>query len=304
MDRLHNLAPLVEQISIDEAFVDISDLRESPRETAGKLQKQVLEELNLPCSVGVASNKLVAKIATEVGKKSARSQEGSLPGYPCGLTVVPSGSEAAFLSRLPVSMLWGVGPKTEKRLNGLGIHFIGDLVALGEVALVELFGENGRDLARHALGVDNRPVVCEHVAKSVSQENTFVRDVSDDKTLETSLKKLSAEVGRNLRRENLAGTTVKLKLRWTDFTTLTRQITLPAATNLDDEIFHCALELLQRVRVKGQPVRLIGVGVSNLGSPVRQLELWGKESEKARKLREVLDDLQEKYGRKIIDRGR
>ena len=299
MEKLKNLAPLVEQISIDEAFVDISDILIPPVSTAGKLQKQILDDLGLPCSVGVASNKLVAKIATETGKKAARNAD-----YPYALTVVPAGAEAEFLSKLPVSMLWGVGPKTEKRLAELGIHRIGELAALGEVFLAAMFGENGRELAHHALGQDNRPVVTEHVTKSISQENTFSRDVHDDKTLETMLKELSAEVGKNLRHENLVGTTVKLKIRWPDFTTITRQVTLPVATNLDEDIYLSAHNLLQRVREKGQAVRLIGVAVSNLGPPVRQMELWGQESEKARKLRDVLDDLQARYGKKIIDRGR
>jgi DNA polymerase-4 len=200
-------------------------------------------------------------------------------------------------------MLWGVGPKTEKRLSGLGIHTIGQLAALDESTLAALFGENGREMARHARGQDERLVVTEHGAKSISQEITFARDVRDDKMLESTLKELSAQVGKNLRHEHLAGTTVKLKLRWPDFTTLTRQITLPAPTDQDDEIYETALGLLKRVREKGQFVRLIGVGVSNLGPPVRQMELWGQESEKARKLREVLDELQEKYGKRIIDRG-
>ncbi|MCX6081400.1 MAG: DNA polymerase IV [Chloroflexi bacterium] len=299
MDRLNNLAPLVEQISIDEAFVDISDMRAPSLDIARALQKQIMDELGLPCSVGVASNKLVAKIATETGKKAARS----LPDYPYALTVVPFGSEAEFLSRLPVSMLWGVGPKTEQRLSELGVHRIGELAALGEANLAAMFGENGRELAQHALGLDTRPVVNEHVTKSISQENTFARDVSDDKALESMLRQLASEVARNLRHDHLAGTTIRLKLRWPDFTTLTRQITLPGATNLDGEIYQAALELLHKVREKGQAVRLIGVGVSNLGPPVRQMELWGQQSEKARKLQEALDDLQNRYGKKIIDRG-
>ena len=299
MDRLNNLAPLVEQISIDEAFVDISDMRAPSLDIARALQKQIMDELGLPCSVGVASNKLVANIATETGKKAARS----LPDYPYALTVVPFGSEAEFLSRLPVSMLWGVGPKTEQRLSELGVHRIGELAALGEANLAAMFGENGRELAQHALGLDTRPVVNEHVTKSISQENTFARDVSDDKALESMLRQLASEVARNLRHDHLAGTTIRLKLRWPDFTTLTRQITLPGATNLDGEIYQAALELLHKVREKGQAVRLIGVGVSNLGPPVRQMELWGQQSEKARKLQEALDDLQNRYGKKIIDRG-
>jgi DNA polymerase-4 len=201
-------------------------------------------------------------------------------------------------------MLWGVGPKTEKRLAELGVQRIGELAALGEANLAAMFGENGRMLARHALGQDERPVVSEHVTKSISQENTFARDISDDRELENMLKTLAAQVGKNLRQERLAGTTVKLKLRWPDFTTLTRQSSLPVATNLDEEIFQAARALLHKVREKGQAVRLIGVGVSNLGVPARQMELWGQKSEKARKLQEALDDLQAKYGKKIIDRGR
>jgi DNA polymerase-4 len=305
MDRLNNLAPLVEQISIDEAFIELSDLREPVSETARKLQKQILDELGLPCSVGIASNKLVAKIATETGKKTARgTASGKLPDYPYALTLVPTGNEAEFLSNLPVSMLWGVGPKTEKRLAELGVQRIGELAALGEANLAAMFGENGRMLARHALGQDERPVVSEHVTKSISQENTFARDISDDRELENMLKTLAARVGKNLRQEHLAGTTIKLKLRWPDFTTLTRQSSLPVATNLDEEIYEAARALLHKVREKGQAVRLIGVGVSNLGVPARQMELWGQKSEKARKLQEALDDLQAKYGKKIIDRGR
>ena len=304
MERLHNISPrfanqIVEQISIDEAFVDISDMREPVAQIAGKLQKQILDELGLPCSVGVASNKLVAKIATETGKKAARG-----PRYPNALTIVPGGTEAEFLAPLPVSMLWGVGPKTEKRLAGLGIRSIGQLAAMGEPALTALFGENGREMARHALGQDERPVLAERVTKSISQETTFARDVRDDKVLETTLKKLAAQVGKNLRHEQLAGTTVKLKLRWPDFTTLTRQMTLPIATNLGDDIYLAARDLLGKVREKGQAVRLIGVGVSNLGPPARQMELWGQENEKARKLREVLDALQEKYGEQMVKKGR
>ena len=299
MERLHNLSPLVEQISIDEAFVDISDMREPAAQIAAKLQKQILDELGLPCSVGVASNKLVAKIATETGKKTARG-----PRYPYALTVVPGGTEAEFLAPLPVAMLWGVGPKTEKRLAELGIRSIGQLAALGEPALAALFGENGRELARHALGQDDRPVVTERATKSISQEITFARDVRDDKLLEDTLKELAAQVGKNLRHEHLAGATVKLKLRWPDFTTLTRQTTLPIATDLEDVIYQTARDLLNKVREKGQAVRLIGVGVSNLGPPARQMELWGQESEKAHKLREVLDVLQDKFGEKMVKKGR
>ncbi len=299
MKRLNELSPLVEQISIDEAFVDISDLREDPEKVARRLQKRVNEELGLPCSVGVASNKLVAKIATEVGKKTAEKDQ-----PPNAITVVPLGTEAAFLDPLPARMLWGVGPKTAARLAELGIHTIGDIARHPAEDLARRYGENGRDLARRARGEDDSPVVIEHEAKSISQETTFARDVSDDGALVGTLRELSAEVGRRLRKSQVAGTTVKLKLRWPDFTTLTRQLTLPQPTDQDEQIYVTALSLLGKVRSKGKAVRLIGVGVSGLGEPLRQLELWGAGDERSRKLQQTLDELHDRFGKKSIRRGK
>lgn len=299
MDILRDLTPLVEQISIDEAFLDISDLPSPPPQAARDLQARIRDELNLPSSIGIASNKLVAKIATEVGKKSAKGS-----GPPFALTVVPAGQETEFLFPLPAEMLWGVGPKTSAKLAELGIHTIGEIATWPEQELIRRFGENGRDLAHHAKGIDNRPVVTEHEIKSISQEITFSRDTTDEKVLERVLRDLSAQVGRRLRKQELAGTTIKVKLRWSDFTTLTRQITLPSPTDQDEEIASIALQLMQRVRPKGQAVRLIGVGVSGLGAPIRQLGLWDADAEKQRKLQEAVDELREKYGEKAIKRGR
>jgi len=298
MERLRDLTPLVEQISIDEAFLDISDLNDPPERIARGLQAGIRDELHLPSSIGIAPNKLVAKIATEVGKKAAK---GDKP--PFALTIVPFGKEAEFLSPLPADMLWGVGPKTSARLGELGIHTIGDIARWPVEELVRLFGENGRDMAKHARGQDERPVVTEREVKSVSQEVTFSRDVRDDESLEKTLVKLSAQVGRRLRKNNLAGSTVKLKIRWPDFTTLTRQVTLPGATDNDTEIAETALGLLRKIRKPGRAVRLIGVGVSGLGKPMRQLELWETSTEKEIKLQKVLDELKEKYGDNAIKRG-
>jgi DNA polymerase-4 len=298
MERLGKLTPLVEQISIDEAFLDISDLSDPPERIARGLQASIREELHLPSSIGIAPNKLMAKIATEVGKKAA--QEGKPP---CALTIVPSGKEAEFLAPLPADMLWGVGPKTSARLSDLGIHTIGDIASWPEDELVHLFGENGRDMARHARGRDDRPVATESEIKSISQEVTFSRDVRDDKSIEKTLTELSSKVGQRLRKHGLAGTTVKLKIRWPDFTTLTRQVTLPSSTNQDNEISKTALGLLKKIRKSGQAVRLIGVGVSGLGEPMRQLELWERGSEKERKLQEAVDELRENFGKDAIKRG-
>jgi DNA polymerase-4 len=298
MERLNALSPLVEQISIDEAFIDISDLREASEKIAWQLQTKVREEVGLPCSVGIASNKLVAKTATEVGKHSAK---GDSP--PNALTVVPAGQEAEFLAPLPVGMLWGVGPKTGAQLKELGICTIGELAAWPEKDLITRFGEHGREMAQHAHGVDARPVITEHEIKSISQETTFARDVREDKVLETTLKELSAQVGKRLRKSNLAGTTVKLKIRWSDFTTLTRQTTLPTPTDVDNEIIKTALDLMKKVRSPGKAVRLIGVGVSGLGEPLRQLDLFDAGSEKERKLQATIDALQERFGEKAITKG-
>ena len=200
-------------------------------------------------------------------------------------------------------MLWGVGPKTEAKLSELGIHTIGDIARWPEADLVNRFGENGRELANHAKGRDERPIVTERETKSISQETTFTRDVSDDKSLEKALREQAAEVARSLRKNDLAGKTVKLKIRWPDFTTLTRQTTLPQPTDSDEEIIKTALKLLHDVRKPRQAVRLIGVGVSGLGAPIRQLGLWDAGSEKTRKLQEVVDELQEKFGKGVIHRG-
>lgn len=298
MTRIHELSPSVEQISIDEAFVDISGLTEPPEYIARRLQARVRDELGLPCSIGIATNKLVAKIATEVGKKAAKGN-----GPPCGLTMVPPGEEAAFLAPLPIEMLWGVGPKTGAKLAGLGIHTIGDIARWPESSLISSFGENGRDLARRARGEDQSMITSEHEAKSMSQETTFARDLRDERALRKTLRELSEDVGRNLRRSGLAGATIKLKLRWPNFTTLTRQDTLPHRTDEGEEIYKRALDLMNSVRKPGQAVRLIGVGVSSLGPPVRQLVLWDTHSEKSRRLRDAIEALREKYGDEVIKHG-
>ena len=305
MGILHDVTGLLEQISIDEAFLDISDIRADPEPFARGLQSRIRNELQLPCSIGIASNKMVAKIATEVGKAIAlkRIKAQGLAEPPNAVTVVGYGEEAAFLNPLPADMLWGVGPKTSKRLRELGIHTIGDLAKWPESEMIRLFGENGRDLARHARGIDERAIETERETKSISQEVTFSRDVRDDKTLKRTLGEQSAEVARQLRKNNLAGKTIKLKIRWPDFTTLTRQITLNNPTDQEEEIAQAALTLLQSVRKPNQSVRLIGVGVSGLGAPFRQLGLWDPDSEKSRKVREAVDILQEKYGRNVIRKG-
>lgn len=297
MARLHRLAPLVEQISIDEAFLDVTDLPEPADELARRLQTTIREELGLPCSLGVATNKLVAKIANNVGKAAARGG-----GSPNAITVAPPGQEAAFLAPLPAIELWGVGPKTAERLASLGIHTIGELAAWPAADLAKRFGKHGQELSQHARGIDDRPIVTHYERKSISQETTFTRDVRDASLLHKTLRQQAEDVSQILRRKQLFGATVKLKLRWSDFTTLTRQSTLTPPTSSVDEIYATALKLLTQAW-DGRPVRLIGVGVSGLSSGLRQMTLWDAPDEREEKLFATLRTLRARFGDNVVRRA-
>ncbi len=295
---LVEISPFIEQISIDETFIDVTDIQEPLLEIAKGLQTRINNELNLPVSFGGAPNKLVAKIANDWGKSQKRSVE-----TPNTITIIPPGEEAAFLAPLPVESLWGVGPKTAERLAKIGIRTIGHLAATPANTLEMLFGDYGIALRQRAQGIDNRPVVSEHDVKSVSNEVTFAKDIDDENELVQTLRFLSEKVGRRLRKASLGGSTIHIKLRWSDFTTITRQVTLPSRTNLDQEIFKTALSLFNDHWPKGKPVRLMGVGVSNLGAPIHQLNLWDREYQKEANLLNAVDDLRERFGKDIIMRA-
>ncbi len=298
MAQLDNLTDLVEKLSIDEAFIDVTDLRAPAEQVARDLQATIWEDVNLPCSLGVATNKLIAKIANNVGKASAT---GDAP--PMAIKVVPPGEECTFLAPLPVKALWGVGPKTAASLRSLGIEKIGDLARWPEEDLIRRFGRHGRDLARRAQGIDDRPVKSEHATKSISHETTFPEDVTEVAELRRTLSRLAEDVGHRLRQAGLAGTTIKIKLRWSDFTTLTRQTTLSEPVDRDADIYRVAQKLLSANWPRGRPVRLIGVGVANLGPPVEQLQLWDDSPQKARQLQEALDAVRDRFGRDAIQRA-
>jgi len=166
-----------------------------------------------------------------------------------------------------------------------------------------LFGRFGPDLRQRALGIDDRPISMEHTAKSVSNEITFARDLTDEDELLEHLRRLSEQVGRRLREDALAGTTIQIKLRWPDFSTITRQKTLPSPSNLDQEIYDTAVKLFKENHPTGKPVRLIGVGVSNLSQPVHQLSFWDDDHEKHHKLLTAVDELRDRYGKDIIKRA-
>jgi DNA polymerase-4 len=300
MKKLNDLTPLVEQISIDEAFLEVTDLPGSIEEIAQRLQASILDELDLPNSLGIASNKLVAKIATDVGKMDV--EKGVSPN---AITIVPPGQEARFLGKLPVTMLWGVGPKTGEKLAALKIKTIGELAHHPEVDLMRRFGKIGYDLSLRAKGIDNRPIVLEHEAKSISQEVTFARDVVDHQKLVKTLEHQAQDVARQLNKNSLTARTIKIKLRWANFTTLTRQTTPGGVFDDQETMIHHAVQLLNREwkNPNRQPVRLIGLGVTGLEKPPQQIGLWDRDWEKDRKLQRAIQELQDRFGKDSLTRG-
>lgn len=260
---LREFSPLVEQMSIDEAYVDLTEHAESWDEavtTARLIQRRIGEQEGLSASLGVATNKLVAKVASDRDK-------------PGGLTVVPPGEEAAFLAPLPVRVLWGIGPVTADKLADIGVRTVGDLAKLPETELKARFGRHGAGMFRQAQGIDRRPLVVEREAKSVSQETTFGRDIRDVHELEVQLRRLSEGVARRLKRSQLVTETIAIKLRYADFSTLTRQMTLSVPTDNKEIIYDSACTLFHRAWQRGRPVRLLGVAGRHLSPPPGQLQL-------------------------------
>ncbi len=295
MAILHNVSGVVEPLSIDEAFIDVSDLLDSCEDIAHRIQDEVFEKTRLPCSIGAASNKLVAKIASDQGK--ARSKTNS---YPMAILVVQPGDEASFLAPLKTSAMWGVGPKFAIALATAGMHTLGEVAARSPKELEKLFGIHGTELHAHAFGIDNRPLTLDREAKSISQEITFAQDIADPKLLKQTLRDLSAKVAYRMRQDDVCARVVRLKIRWSDFSTHTRQIRLEHPTDQDGIISSVAEKLWREIWTDGKPVRLIGVGGSDLIDTVHQMSLWDTPSEKERKLLEALDNLCEKYGRQTV----
>ncbi|MCL5429052.1 MAG: DNA polymerase IV [Chloroflexi bacterium] len=301
IDIMNNYSPIVQPISIDEAFIDLSHQVEDGLYYAKKLQIEIKTQLGLPASLGVASNKLVAKVATNIGKAASHTDD-----YPNAIQVVPPGEEAAFLAPLPVDALWGVGPKTAEKLAELGMHTIGDVAAYPERELERRFGQIGGDLHRRAQGIDNSPVHVSHETKSVSHEETFSQDTNNERQLREVIRSHSQSISRRLRKLNLYGSTVKLKLRWPDFTTITRQNSLTEPTDDARQIEKMAVEIFKKHWKIGRKVRLLGVGVSALGPPGHQLILWDwnpRDAEKQERLQSAIQALRARYGEASVGKA-
>ncbi len=274
MGIFRSFTPLVEPISLDEAFLDVSGARRllgDPPEIARALRRRVLDQEGLTCSVGVAAVKFVAKLASEAAKPQA-SPSGPVPG--AEVVVVEAGQELRFLHPLPVQALWGVGPATLARLQRLGVRTVGDLAALPESTVVGALGRAaGRHLHALAHGIDPRPVVVDQPAKSISHEETYPSDRHRPEDLEVEAVRLADAVGSRLRAAGLAGRTVTLKVRFGDFTTITRSVTLDAPTDSGRRLAEVAKRLLAQVD-PSPGVRLLGVGISGFDDPsARQLSL-------------------------------
>ncbi len=253
-DIFRQYSPIIQTLSLDEAYLDVTDHLNplgSATAIAKEIRRRVAEEIGLTVSVGAACNKLVAKIASDYHK-------------PDGLTIVPPSRVSDFLAPLPVRRLHGIGPRTEHRLQAMGVRTISDLRSLSLDRLLTRFGVWGRSLWLHARGIDDRPVRTEHIRKSLSTERTFPHDLADPKQMDGVLDEMSAEVASGLERKQIAACTLTVKVRYPDFTTRTRSTTLPSPTADVSDISVCAHSLIRRTEAAKRSVRLLGVGASNL----------------------------------------
>ena len=267
MEVFREFTEVIEPLSLDEAYLDISEAVNEeegrwPLGVALDLKRRVKEDTGLTVSVGVSVSKSVSKIASDLDK-------------PDGLVVVRPGQQAEFLAPLPVGKLWGIGPKSAERLNTEGVDTIGALAGQPPDWFERMFGQRGESIRLRAIGLDEEPVNTERITKSVSSETTFPDDIGDGEELRRVLEELANGVAGSLERKGLQGRTVTVKMRLADFTTFTRQSTLPEPSNEPDPIRALAWRLLSAELTAGRTFRLLGVGVSNFAEPdvVRQLPL-------------------------------
>ena len=296
---LEEFTPDIEPVSIDEAFLDVSrslHLFGTKRALGERLRGRIEAATHLTASIGIAPCKMLAKIASGLRK-------------PRGLVIVEPGEAEAFLRPLPVGKLWGVGKRTQETLERLGIRTIGDLAARPREALIGRFGKQGGDLWDLAHGRDDRPVETAGDAKSIGHENTFERDTRDPRLLASILMELCEGVAFRLRRAGLRGRTVTTKVRFEDFTTLTRATTVEAPVDAAARIYEIASANLARAGVRGRKVRLIGVSISAFEPRQRQLALFGetprdaKREERQRHLADAIDRIKARFGHDALHQG-
>jgi len=289
--------PLVEPLSIDEGFLDVTGSRRlfgSAETIAREIKRLVREELGLTVSAGVASTKFVAKIASDLGK-------------PDGLVSVAHEKTREFLAPLPITRLWGVGTVTFKALKRMGVATIGDLSRVPGESLRREFGKHGEQLNLLSRGVDPRPVETQRPVKSMGREETFSEDLTDREALNRELLSLATKVARRVRRHGLTGKTVTLKVKYSDFELVTRSATLDTPTNDAARVYATCGELLEKTKAGARPVRLLGIYLSRLtsGLPAGQMSLLEDEGgrERREQLHAALDDLAERFGEDAVVPG-
>jgi len=294
MKILGDFSPHIEPLGFDEAYLDVTgciDPFGSPRQLAMAIKKRINKELKITASVGVATCKVVAKIASDLCK-------------PDGLLEITPGREQAFLNPLTVSKLPGVGKKTEQSLKEMGITTIGAFASLPVDTISRRFGVTGAALYSYAKGLDDRKVEAPGEAKSISQELTFTHDTLDHIFLEANLHNLCEEVCQGLRSQNKSTRCVAIKLRYADFKTITRQVTLSEASDVTHVVFTTAQQLLSKALAQREkPVRLIGIRISSLVSEGKQLTMFDSGTEKPEHLDKAIDKIRSKYGSTAIKTG-
>ncbi len=294
MAIFREFTPLIEPVSLDEAFLDLTGterLLGDAESVALRIQKKIWDEEQLTASVGVAYNKLLAKMASEVNK-------------PNGHYFVQPEKIKDFLYPLPIKDLWGVGKQTQKALKKFGIQTIGDIASQSQAVLGEHFGIAGEMMWKHANGIDERPVIAGREVKSVSNEHTFHHDTTDEWEIRETLLFLAEKVAHRLRKKQMVAKTVTFKVRYEDFSTRIHHTTLKKPTRLGKIIFSEVMAHFEMIMASGHPVRLLGVGATQLISVVEeQTTLFDDNENKLNRVSDAMDTITQKYGTGSIQRG-
>ena len=292
MDIFRSFSPLVEQLSVDEAFLDVTGMEglyPNVVTLAKAIKNKIYNDTGLHASVGIAPNKFLAKLASDLEK-------------PDGLVLIRPETAAAFIAPMPVRKIFGIGKAAEEQLLQYGINTIGKIAAADIKILQKVFGINAQTVHDLARGIDNRPVVNETEAKSIGKEHTYDKDLYDENDLRKAVRDLCGETGWRLRRRGLIGYTVTLKVKFSSFKTITRSITSEMPVAYDEEIYALVLKLLRQVKFT-EGVRLLGVSISHLESEDAAPVLNFNENERLKKRNQAVDLLKNRFGEGIIKRG-
>jgi len=291
---LGSFSPRVEPVSIDEAYLDISDtfhLFGAPRDACARMKERIRQETGLTASVGLAPTKMAAKIASDLKK-------------PDGLVEVTRAELRQFLRPLGIGAIWGLGPKSEEKLRSLGIHTVGELADSAPVQLKNIFGSAGEYFWQAANGIDEREVEARGEAKSMSAESTFERDVADTRQVDAEIVSLCEQVSRRMRAEKCGCRTITLKVRYADFSTYTRSVTSREPTNFAEELITCARNLFGAFPSRGRRIRLVGVRASHLAPSDGPITLFPDDpSVRKEKLHSAVDAIKDRFGERAITRA-